>query len=450
MSILANELEGWTALSNAIASGAIHNADERSSAAKCHPDTRAEILDIVKTWIKEPSSASGIVWIHGPIGAGKTALAQSIAEWAYAERILGGSFFFLRGKPEQEEARYLFPTIAYQLALQVPRMRDCINNIMSIDPTLPSKDLETQLKQLIIQPFEMLPSLSQSPLLVVIDAIDECRIPAMQEALIRYIGQLVGTFHIPLRFLISTRSEAHIREVFDLPEFSYMTRRIVLDKQFEPDNDIRTVLTHGFAKICTRIELATGTELWPTPDVIDFLVTKSSGQFIYATTVLDFVGAEWHMPDQQLGIVLGSSPTDSNLFKDLDGLYTQVLERCPYQIDLVRTLSLMLCLHCPQPPEVYDDLLGFVRGHTARLLRGMHSLIKFPDAVEDVNERIRLNQNQEYDVTCGLRLHHTSFADFLVDQNRAKDFFVDVSSMHNELVKAGFQLMRECVAEPWR
>ena len=106
MAIFADELEGWTALSNAIASGAIHNADERSSAAKRHPDTRTEILDILKAWIKDPISASGIVWMHGPIGVGKTAIAQSIAEWAYAEGILGGSFFFLRGNPEQEEARY--------------------------------------------------------------------------------------------------------------------------------------------------------------------------------------------------------------------------------------------------------------------------------------------------------------------------------------------------------
>lgn len=446
-----DEREGWNALSNAIASGAIHNADERSSAAKCHPDTRTEVLSMMKTWIKNPNSESGIMWMHGPTGVGKTAIAQSIAEWAHAERILGGSFFFLRGSPEQEEARYLFPTIAYQLALRIPGMREYINNIMSIDPTLPSKDLETQLELLIIESFKTLSPLFQPPLLVVIDAIDECRIPAMQEGIIRHIGRLVGTFHIPLRFLISTRSEAHIREVFDLPDFSHITRRIVLDKQFEPDNDIRTVLTCGFSRILTRMEITTETALWPpSPDVIDILVTRSSGQFIYATTVLDFIGAEWHMPDQQLDIVLNPSPAHTNLFENLDALYTQILERCPYRIDLVRTFSLMLCLHCPQPPEVYDDLLGFARGHTTRLLRGMHSLVKFPDATEDANERIRLNQNQEYDVTCGLRLHHTSFADFLVDQNRSKGFFVDPSAMHSDLAKAGFQLLRDCVAEPWR
>ena len=61
---------------------------------------------------------------------------------------------------------------------------------------------------------------------------------------------------------------------------------------------------------------------WPGEGVIDLLVQRSSGQFIYATTVLKFVGSDFCSPKKQLALVLKPEPT---AFSDLDQLYTQIL-----------------------------------------------------------------------------------------------------------------------------
>ena len=61
---------------------------------------------------------------------------------------------------------------------------------------------------------------------------------------------------------------------------------------------------------------------WPRSGIIDLLVQRSSGQFIYAATVLKFVGADFCSPTKQLELILERDPT---AFSDLDQLpvYTQ-------------------------------------------------------------------------------------------------------------------------------
>ena len=61
---------------------------------------------------------------------------------------------------------------------------------------------------------------------------------------------------------------------------------------------------------------------WPCKGIIDLLVQRSSGQFIYATTVLKFLGADFCSPTKQLDLVLKPDPT---VFSESDKLYTQIL-----------------------------------------------------------------------------------------------------------------------------
>ncbi|KAF8958168.1 hypothetical protein BDZ97DRAFT_66750 [Flammula alnicola] len=444
---------GLYALSNVISAGALHDAIERCPPPKCHPETRKEVRRIIMSWIEDPDSLADIIWIHGPAGVGKSAIAQSIAEWCRSSnKHLAASFFFLRGKPGRDECRYLFPTIAYQLALHVPGLREHVNRAMSADATLPSKDLETQLRKLIIEPLQKLSPPPQHPPCVIIDGIDECQIYETQKRILTLIADVLVTSKISLRFLIASRPEAHIRETFETSVLAQRTRRIVLDGTFQPDRDIRTYLIDGFVEIEERNQelMAHLPKPWPPKNIIDELVAKSSGQFIYAATVLKFVGADLHIPNTQLETVLQSPPARSTLFSNLDKLYSQILLTCPYRETLVRIFAIMLVLHCPQPPEVYDDILGVDGGHVRHTLRGMHSLIKFPNDFEDEEERTLFNQRQEYDQTCGLRFHHASFGDFLVDRSRSGQFFVDLIEAHTQLTKCGFQLLTDCIACPWR
>ena len=94
---LVKLIESSTILHRATATAAFHNSDERFDPPKCHPNTRIAVLEKIMRWIKwEEDLDAFIMWVYGPVGAGKSAIAQTIAEMCEDELILLASFFFLK------------------------------------------------------------------------------------------------------------------------------------------------------------------------------------------------------------------------------------------------------------------------------------------------------------------------------------------------------------------
>ena len=85
---------------------------------------------------------------------------------------------------------------------------------------------------------------------------------------------------------------------------------------------------------------------WPEEGIIDLLVQRSSGQFIYLATVLKFVGADFCSPTKQLALVLKPDPT---AFSDLDQLYTQILSVYPSAVNIVRVLEFIVASYQDLP-----------------------------------------------------------------------------------------------------
>ena len=146
---------------------------------------------------------------------------------------------------------------------------------------------------------------------------------ATQKLILQLLFKSITVHKLPLRFLIGSRPESHIRTTFDQESLYTITRRVVLDETFDPKRDILVFLQDGFAKICAENPILSHVKQpWPEEGIIDLLVHRSSGQFIYAATVLKFVGADFCSPTKQLALVLKHDPT---AFSDLDQLYTQIL-----------------------------------------------------------------------------------------------------------------------------
>ena len=78
-----------------IAPGAFHNSDERYDPPKCHPRTRRAVLEKIMGWVKDPNKVALILWLYGPAGAGKSAIAQTIAELLEEAGLLAAAFFSL-------------------------------------------------------------------------------------------------------------------------------------------------------------------------------------------------------------------------------------------------------------------------------------------------------------------------------------------------------------------
>ncbi|PPQ93151.1 hypothetical protein CVT25_010775, partial [Psilocybe cyanescens] len=106
-----------------VAHGAFHDSSERFDPPKCHPDTRAAIIKRIMDWISglnEDTREALIMWLYGAAGAGKSAIAQTIAEILDSQHFVLASFFFWRSDPQRGMAKLLVTTLAYQLAVKLP------------------------------------------------------------------------------------------------------------------------------------------------------------------------------------------------------------------------------------------------------------------------------------------------------------------------------------------
>jgi hypothetical protein len=61
-----------------------------------------------------------ILWMYGPVGAGKSAIAHDIARRCDLEKLLLASFFFSRSDSTRSNAKSLIATIAYQITINIP------------------------------------------------------------------------------------------------------------------------------------------------------------------------------------------------------------------------------------------------------------------------------------------------------------------------------------------
>jgi hypothetical protein len=343
------------------------------------------------------------MWLYGPAGVGKSAIAQTIAEKCDHEGKLAASFFFLRESEDRGTAIPLFPTLAWQLAHSIPGTAACIEFAIRKYPLLPSKSIDKQFNHLIVQPFRnYLNEPFTRDLLVVIDGVDECAGESSQRDLLKLIGEALIEKKIPLRFLICSRPETHIKETFNSSAFSNIARTALLDNSLESLDDIRTYFLSEFSRI--REERRIDSLPWPSENVLAKLVYDSSGQFVYATTVIKFVDDKYCDPRKQLEVVLGLLPAGLAFpFAELDHLYTTILSQQPDRTVLREVLMCTIGLIRPSVRSI-SEILGISDDELRWKLTGMHSLLRISDSIET---------------------YHASLHDFLQDPRRAGEFYLD-------------------------
>lgn len=103
---------GITELFQASCPGAFHDSQARHPPPRCLSGTRVDLLREILEWIER--SNKKMLWISGPAGIGKSAIAQTIAEICATNRLLGASFFFYYGAPDRCAVERLIPSIHQQ------------------------------------------------------------------------------------------------------------------------------------------------------------------------------------------------------------------------------------------------------------------------------------------------------------------------------------------------
>lgn len=370
-----------------------------------------------------------ITWVYGPAGAGKSAIMQTLASQLQDAGRLGACFFFKRGHATRGNGQNLFSTIAYQLALNIPWLRGVISQVVENDPSIIARSIETQMQKLISEP--CWPYGISNPLAIIIDGLDECEDHTIQEDILRVLRNSCSDYTIPFCFFVASRPEPHIREMFDSPFYAGHCRSFNVEQSFE---DVEKYLRNEFARIhCEHRTMVNIPLPWPSSDVLDILVSKSSGHFIYASTIIKFIDDKSFRPTERLAVVQDPSRSDSaSAFEALDKLYKTILRSAPRQSQLISILCAIA--HFTMTAEGIDALFGLAEGETRLILRGLHSLLDVPSAPDD-NENSDVYDDEEHPISS----HHASFKDFLRNPDRSGNFCVGTLNRRIDLARSLLQ-----------
>jgi hypothetical protein len=399
---------------------------------KCLPGTRESVLRDILLWAKNPRDQN-VFWLNGLAGTGKSTIAQSFSEVVANDGFLGASFFCSRDYFDRRELKNIFPTLAYQLACRYPLFRNHIVRIIKEDPTLAHASLISQLENLLVDPL----SGKDISCVTTTDALDECIDDEPSSAILSVLGRFVK--QLPLvKFFITGRPEPRIRSGFRLPLLEPLTQIFLLHGVELPsvNNDIRLFLTQRLTAIAKRRSDLDLSDPWPQDNEIEALTKKSSGLFIFASTLVRFVASEHHEPHERLRLVLskGSGTTHEGR-TGIDSLYSQVLfhafsdVREPAVFENVRgVLGAIVLAFVPLSRRELSRILHIPSSTIRTTLRHLHSVVLVPD-----------------DETKEVRVFHKSFPDFLQDDERCTDrrFWINPATHHGDIVLSCLKLVRK-------
>ncbi|KAF5361391.1 hypothetical protein D9758_006274 [Tetrapyrgos nigripes] len=467
--------------------GAFHDSETRYPPPKCHPLTRTAVLSDISSWIRGAEAGTEaeipvhwlygpggagrneeleipvhsygpggagrgaeaeipVHWLYGPAGAGKSAIAQTLAEREQRNH-LAASFFFSRSDPSRNNPKSLILIISYCLAIwcRNTQLRAAIDNAVKTHPAILGCAIEQQFQELVVKPFGAIPKKSWEtlPRVVIIDGLDECLGSDSQQRVLNTLFGGLGN-RTPLRFLIASRPEPVIRDFFGQLPHRGITTRTDLSDDYSTSRDIEVYLRDGFKAIVEESHsdvMAHITLPWPPIGVIDDLVQRASGQFIYASTVLKYVGEEYSLPVERLELVLGLPLGDPDAFSELDVLYRQILLSNRNKARVIKILGTMLVIEDTrseqwvklEPPwttlrpdqgtDIVEQLLLLPTGAVTVSLRGMHSVLQ-------IDSR-------------SVKFRHKSFLDFLFDARRSGEYFIDKALFHEQLARACMKIIND-------
>ncbi|KAF4611983.1 hypothetical protein D9613_004440 [Agrocybe pediades] len=399
------DLSGFARLLNNVAPNASYDSGHVVDPPKCHPNTRVAIIKTIINWasgtiMDKEMNAKPILWLKGGAGAGKSAIARSVAERGSNEGLLLGTFFFGAGDTTRNHVGGLVATLAYQVCRVFPELREMVTSLIEEDPLVFTRSISVQFTELIIRPLStILPNHSgttQIPRLIIIDGLDECSANMDSQRDLLFTLQEVTNSTTLIRFLIFLDDDYSAREDIEL----------YLEDKFQEIKE-RHIFKHKLPAT------------WPRLEIIWDLANKSSGQFIYASTVVRYIESPRHRPDQRLDAILNLRPPFKDLpFTELDALYRHIISKADDPSTLLNILAFPVLYEAYGPAYFkvthIEKILQLEEGDVEVILADLHSLVTIASDV---------------DGGLGVRFLHKSLADFLCDSQRAGDLYLNLSTM---------------------
>jgi hypothetical protein len=386
----------------------------------CLPGTRQRILDDIREWASV-SSNGNVLWLSGVAGSGKSTISTTVSLSFQGLDRLGAFLFFDRNDASQSNPAAVIRTIAYYLALVDPHIGAAMSAIIDRNPTVMNAPMPTQFKQLLLDPLQAAAQYIHGPILIILDALDECGNRDSRATLIHLLANEAPKLPPIFRVFITSRREPDITDKFK-------SRVVEMKLDTGPDGpsntkDVNIFLRHELSQIQENSSLGL---TWPGEKEIQALVELSGGLFIWAATAIRFL--DGYRPDEQLQILMAR---DSTQGFTLDALYDVALQAsAPWTINPKFSQDARAVLACivlgrePMTDETIDKLLS--------------DNIRSADVLKYLGCVIQWRSHGDH-----ARTLHASFTDYITDPSRSggQPWAIDPKVDHHSLSLACLRIL---------
>jgi hypothetical protein len=386
---------------------------------ECLPNTRIKLREKIMEWSVD-RRGEFVLWLDGRAGTGKSTIAKTVCRQLNNEGRLGASFFFLRQQNEGS-SQYFFTTLARHLANLSPEFRSLISDAIACHHDFTKKGFQEQWQWLIMEPLQKCRSF-WAPIVIVIDALDECD-TVTAENILACLDKYEDSGYLPLRILITSRPEVSAFSQIRKPK-----RKVNLHDEQDSEKDVLLFLEDQLGRIRER----RGAEAdWPGATKRELLTQKSRDLFIYAATSCRFIDVAIFY-DENLTTIL---KTETSGLGGLHNIYTEILETAAFhdipedrkmksQTKLNEIISAAVALLSPLSVSGLSKFLDYPEAQLKAYLRKLGSVI----AVSDDDSQVSI--------------FHLSFRDFFLDAKREdKRFCTSELEVHRNLLDRCLNIM---------
>ena len=398
----------------------------------CLEGTRIEELDKIGSWMNNETERR-MYLLSGLAGTGKTTIAKSVAGLADDDGVLGASFFCSRDSDDRSKIEFIFSTITFQLSKLNRRFCAEVITVLKEEPDIGHSLPDRQLKELIAGPLQKMGSFPR-PVVIVLDALDECKDEKAPEKILLALSRHIHSIPF-LKIFVTTRPVSSARFALRDSLLDRLSQVFILHDvdRSRVDGDIRLFINFRLAEIAKRRSGDSLPPIWPSEHLLDKLVQKSSGLFIFAFTICKFVESPGDLQEQLEDIAeLRTTAHEGRL--GIDGLYEKVIKTAMASFANEKMISLcrfvvgtIVLLFNPLSAidlaQVLDIKPGLVRG----VLTDLHSVIVVPPKDDKI-----------------IHAFHASFHDFLTSEHRSSDqIYVHPARQHAAITLGLFKRMMQ-------
>ena len=307
---------------------------------KYQEGTRLHIFEKIRLWLDDRTSENRVMVISGDAGMGKSVISAVVCQRMQNAGRLSGSHFCHHNKARHRNPKIMLQSLAYQLSEFLPPYKRELVKALSRNLGEDINNLEVgELFELLFEePLINVDDPGRS-LLMVIDGLDESEYKGRNE-LLDVIANHFSTLPSWIRFCVTTRPELNIADrlqKFNPVLLEQDDEENVHDIRVFLERQLRSVIRSGFEEV-----------------VIDALVRKAAGHFLYAYLMVDFIKKNnLLLTPEELGRILPSG---------VSSVYQSYFERLENELKIgedqfLTFLSALAAAREPLPLDFVSNML---------------------------------------------------------------------------------------------